>query len=302
MWLCFPRPFTPNVLVSGPGKAPVSTLSRIPHPSRQTQAGRSSGLPLPVPELSPHGATALQQGKNEDASHLQDLVAEGSVSNHFLAAPALKASPGNPPLQSQMVLLSPTEHVGTQDAPHPTKHRASLTLAILVALGCKYTNTREDALHGVFNPGGARWHSHVSHISFTLSPESRVISNSTGRRRDGGSSMEREKPAGVRRCRDEGSAAGGTQRALVPGLRALGTRTHMARAGPGPAPVPCPRPAPGHPRTLQGPATHWQNSERKRRKKKAGKWPQPPLPSQRYSQQHTLSTGISPCTSTSLGR
>lgn len=240
--------------------------------------------------------------KNEDASHLQDLVAEGSVSNHFLAAPALKASPGNPPLQSQMVLLSPTEHVGTQDAPHPTKHRASLTLEILVALGCKYTNTREDALHGVFNPGGARWHSHVSHISFTLSPESRVISNSTGRRRDGGSSMEREKPAGVRRCRDEGSAAGGTQRALVPGLRALGTRTHMARAGPGPAPVPCPRPAPGHPRTLQGPATHWQNSERKRRKKKAGKWPQPPLPSQRYSQQHTLSTGISPCTSTSLGR
>lgn len=53
--------------------------------------------------------------KNEDASHLQDLEAEGSVSNHFLAAPALKASPGSPPLQSQMVLLSPTEHVGTQD-------------------------------------------------------------------------------------------------------------------------------------------------------------------------------------------
>lgn len=53
--------------------------------------------------------------KNEDASHLQDLEAEGSVSNHFLAAAALKASPGSPPLQSQMVLLSPTEHVGTQD-------------------------------------------------------------------------------------------------------------------------------------------------------------------------------------------
>lgn len=53
--------------------------------------------------------------KNEDASHLQDLKAQGSVSNHLLAAPALKASPGSPPLQSQMVPLSPTEHVGTQD-------------------------------------------------------------------------------------------------------------------------------------------------------------------------------------------
>lgn len=62
-------------------------------------------------------------------------------------------------------------------------------------------------------------------IFFTLFPESRVISNSTGRRRDGESSTEREKPAGVRRCRAQGWAASSTQRALVPGLRALGTHT-----------------------------------------------------------------------------
>lgn len=103
--------------------------------------------------------------------------------------------------------------------PHPTKHGASLE--ILTALGCKYKNTREHVLHRRFNLG-ACWHSHVSHIFFTLFPESRVISNTTGRRRDGESSMEREKPAGVRRCGGEGWAASRTQRALVPGLRALG--------------------------------------------------------------------------------
>lgn len=87
------------------------------------------------------------------------------------------------------------------------------------------------------------------------------------------------------------AAAGGTQRALVSGLRAAGDRDAcVARAGPGPAPVPCPRPAPGWPRTAQAVSHHSLAGQgEKKKKEKAGKWHQGPLPSRLYelqSQQH----------------
>lgn len=66
------------------------------------------------------------------------------------------------------------------------------------------------------------------------------------------------------------AAAGGTQRALVSGLRAAGDRDAcVARAGPGPAPVPCPRPAPGWPRKAVSRHSLAGQEEKKKKKKLA---------------------------------
>lgn len=106
------------------------------------------------------------------------------------------------------------------------------------------------------------------------------------------------------------SAAGGTQRALVSGLRAVGNRdTCTARAGPGPAPVPCPRPAPGQLRTVQAASCHLLAGEGKKKKLANGiSLPFPPG-CVSYRASDTLSARaaalVSPpctCTSTSPGR
>lgn len=115
----------------------------------------------------------------------------------------------------------------------------------------------------------------TSFLCFSL--RSRVISNTTARRRDRESSMEREKPAGVRRCRD-------TQRALVQSSEPWGqghTQPEQDLA----------QLLRQHP-AIQGlcsvlPLTGRTEKE-KEGKKKAGKWPQAPLPSRLYSQQHHL--------------
>lgn len=120
--------------------------------------------------------------------------------------------------------------------PRPTKRGAGLTLGTLTALGCEYKCAKEDVLCG----GHA-----VIRVPFMLFRE----------RKEGG--MEGAPGRGRNRlvsgaAEARAAAAGGTQRALVSGLRAAGDRdTRTARAGPGPAPVPCPRPAPSRPRTVQ---------------------------------------------------